>query len=232
MEETALVTNKAIEDINAVGRHKYTMLFDALEKAVLASSKNITDFDENTRVLLACDVSGSMYSPISPKSSVKNYDVGLMLAMLLKNRCKNVISGMFGDEWKVVDFPSKSILNNFEELYKREGEVGYSTNGFKVIQYLNENNIVMDKVMMFTDCQMWNSYDTEQTICKEWDKYKQIAPNAKLYLFDLNGYGTTPLNIVRDDVTLIAGWSDRIFEILEAIEKGSSVIEEIKKIEI
>ncbi|MBQ5456618.1 MAG: TROVE domain-containing protein, partial [Prevotella sp.] len=61
---------------------------------------------------------------------------------------------------------------------------------------------------------------------------KQIAPNAKLYLFDLSGYGTTPLNIIRDDVTLIAGWSDRIFEMLEAIEKGSSVIEEIKKIEI
>ena len=232
MEETALVTNKAIEDINAVGRHKNTMLIDALEKAVLASSKNITGFDENTRILLACDVSGSMYSPISPKSSVKNYDVGLMLAMLLKNRCKYVISGMFGDEWKVVDFPSKGILNNFEELYKREGEVGYSTNGFKVIQYLNENNIVMDKVMMFTDCQMWNSYDTEQTICKEWDKYKQIAPNAKLYLFDLNGYGTTPLNIVREDVTLIAGWSDRIFKMLEAVENGSNAIEEIKKIEM
>ena len=86
--------------------------------------------------------------------------------------------------------------------------------------------------MMFTDCQMWNSHGTEQTIRKEWDKYKQIAPNAKLYLFDLNGYGTTPLNIVRDDVTLIAGWSDRIFEILEAIEKGSSAIEEIKRIEV
>ena len=52
MEETALVTNKAIEDINEVGRHKYTMLFDALEKAVLASSKNITGFDENTRVII------------------------------------------------------------------------------------------------------------------------------------------------------------------------------------
>ena len=232
MEETALVTNKAIEDINAVGRHKYTMLFDALEKAVLASSKNITGFDENTRVLLACDVSGSMYTPISPNSSVKNYDIGLVLAMLLKNRCKNVISGIFGNVWKVVDFPSTGILNNVDELYKREGEVGYSTNGFKVIQYLNEKNIVMDKVMMFTDCQMWNSYGTGETIRKEWDKYKKIAPNAKLYLFDLNGYGNTPLNIVREDVALIAGWSDRIFEMLEAIENGSNAIEEIKKIEL
>ena len=214
------------------GVEKKQLLFNALEKAVLATSKTIAGFDEHTRVLLACDVSCSMYSPISPNSSIKYYDIGLVLAMLLKNRCKNVISGIFGNEWKLANLPPIGILSNVEKMYEREGEVGYSTNGYKVIEYLNKENIVLDKVMMFTDCQMWNSYGTEQTIRKEWDKYKQIAPNAKLYLFDLNGYGTTPLNIVRDDVTLIAGWSDRIFEILEAIEKGSSAIEEIKRIEV
>lgn len=214
------------------GAEDKQLLLNALEKAVLATSNNIAGFDEHTRVLLACDVSGSMYSPISPKSSVKNYDIGLVLAMLLKNRCKNVVSGIFGDEWKLVNLPSTGILSNVEKMYEREGEVGYSTNGYKVIEYLNRENIVLDKVMMFTDCQMWDSYGNIHSIRKEWDKYKQIAPNAKLYLFDLSGYGTTPLNIIRDDVTLIAGWSDRIFEMLEAIEKGSSVIEEIKKIEI
>ena len=226
LEKAALATT---QDNGAENR---LLLLNALEKAVLATSNNIAGFDEHTRVLLACDVSGSMYSPISPKSSVKNYDIGLVLAMLLKNRCKNVVSGIFGDEWKLVNLPSTGILSNVEKMYEREGEVGYSTNGYKVIEYLNRENIVLDKVMMFTDCQMWDSYGNIHSIRKEWDKYKQIAPNAKLYLFDLSGYGTTPLNIIRDDVTLIAGWSDRIFEMLEAIEKGSSVIEEIKKIEI
>ena len=214
------------------GAEDKQLLLNALEKAVLATSNYIAGFDEHTRVLLACDVSGSMYSPISPKSSVKNYDIGLVLAMLLKNRCKNVVSGIFGDEWKLVNLPSTGILSNVEKMYEREGEVGYSTNGYKVIDYLNRENLVLDKVMMFTDCQMWDSYGNIHSIRKEWDKYKQIAPNAKLYLFDLSGYGTTPLNIIRDDVTLIAGWSDRIFEMLEAIEKGSSAIEEIKRIEV
>ena len=226
LEKAALATT---QDNGAEDR---LLLLNALEKAVLATSNNIAGFDEHTRVLLACDVSGSMYSPISPKSSVKNYDIGLVLAMLLKNRCKNVVSGIFGDEWKLVNLPSTGILSNVEKMYEREGEVGYSTNGYKVIDYLNRENLVLDKVMMFTDCQMWDSYGNIHSIRKEWNKYKQIAPNAKLYLFDLSGYGTTPLNIIRDDVTLIAGWSDRIFEMLEAIEKGSSVIEEIKKIEI
>ena len=222
----------AYRELVNVGNGNTHILLDALEKAVLVTSQNIAGFDEHTRVLLACDVSGSMYTPISPKSSVKNYDIGLVLAMLLNNRCENVISGIFGDDWKIINLPSTGVLSNVEQLYGHSNEVGYSTNGYKVIEYLNNGGIVLDKVMMFTDCQMWNSYGTEQTIRKEWDKYKQIAPNAKLYLFDLNGYGTTPLNIVRDDVTLIAGWSDRIFEMLEAVENGSNAIEEIKKIEM
>ena len=222
----------AYREIKSVHNGSTHMLLDALEKAVLATSQNIAGFDEDTSVLLACDVSGSMYTPISPNSSVRKYDIGLVLAMLLKNRCENVVSGIFGDIWKVTNLPSVGILSNVEQLYKREGEVGYSTNGYKVIEYLYKENIVMDKVMMFTDCQMWNSNGTDQTIRKEWDKYKQIAPNAKLYLFDLSGYGNTPLNIVREDVALIAGWSDRIFDILSAIENGSNALVEIKKIEI
>ncbi len=222
----------AYRELVNVGNGNTHILLDALEKAVLVTSQNIAGFDEHTRVLLACDVSGSMYTPISPRSSVKNYDIGLVLAMLLKNHCQNVVSGIFGNSWKVVNMPSTSILSNVELLYKREGEVGYATNGYKVVEYLNEHHIIMDKVMMFTDCQMWNSYGDSRSIPKEWDKYKQLAPHAKLYLFDLSGYGNTPLNIVRDDVTLIAGWSDRIFEMLEAVENGSNAIEEIKKIEM
>lgn len=90
----------------------------------------------------------------------------------------------------------------------------------------------MDKVMMFTDCQMWNSYGSGQTVQSEWKKYKEIAPKAKLYLFDLNGYGQSPLKLVNGDVALIAGWSDKIFDMLEAIENGGNVIEQISKIEL
>ena len=122
------------------GVEKKQLLFNALEKAVLATSKNIAGFDEHTRVLLACDVSCSMYSPISPNSSIKYYDIGLVLAMLLKNRCKNVISAIFGSEWKLANLPSIGILSNVEKMYERAGEVGYSTNGYKVIEYLNKEN--------------------------------------------------------------------------------------------
>ena len=66
----------------------------------------------------------------------------------------------------------------------------------------------------------------------EWNKYKALAPKAKLYLFDLAGYGQSPLKSVGNDVALIAGWSDKVFDMLEAIENGGAVIEQIRKIEL
>lgn len=208
------------------------LIMQALEEAVVATAQNIAGFDEHTRVLLACDVSGSMCRPISEKSTVEAYDVGLVLAMLLKNRCKHVVSGIFGDSWKVINMPASGILSNVMQMYSREGEVGYSTNGYKVIEYLRRRKIAMDKVMLFTDCQMWDSTDDNKTLQDEWTKYKAMAPQAKLYLFDLVGYGQSPLKMLDNDVALIAGWSDKVFDMLEALENGSSIVEEIRKIEL
>lgn len=206
-----------------------TMLMTALERAVQVSARNITGFDESTRVLIACDVSGSMQCPVSAKSKVLYYDIGLLLGMLLKSRCKQVMTGIFGDRWKIINLPDTGILSNVDAFYKREGEVGYSTNGYLVIKDLIDRKAQMDKIMMFTDCQLWNSHSDLQ-ITDLWRKYKKICPAAKLYLFDLSGYGNTPLDITRDDVFLIAGWSDKIFDILSAIDKGNDALQEIKKI--
>jgi len=163
---------------------------------------------------------------------VKNYDIGLMLGMLLKSRCKNVITGIFGNTWKIIDLPDNGILSNVDEFYKREGEVGYSTNGYLVIEDLIFKKEVIDKIMIFTDCQMWDSSGNNTQFKDVWKKYKIIAPEAKMYLFDLAGYGNVPLDIKNDDVYLIAGWSDKIFDILQAIDNGSDALIEIKAIEI
>ena len=220
----------AYREVSLINSVSTSLVLSALEDAVDVSAHNIKGFGHDTKVLLACDVSGSMQHSISPRSKVQFYDIGLMLSMLLKNKCSQVISGMFGDIWKVVNLPSDGILANVKELHRREGEVGYSTNGYLVIDWLIENNVVMDKVMMFTDCQMWDSYGGKKTIRKSWEKYKKIAPNAKLYLFDLAGYGTTPLSMEDNDVCLISGWSDKVFDILDALENDGSVVEEIRKI--
>jgi 60 kDa SS-A/Ro ribonucleoprotein len=222
----------AYRELKVLNNGRVSKVLDALEQAVLFSAANISGYDEDTKVVIAADVSGSMQKPVSAKSKVLNYDIGLMLAMLLKNRCANAVTGMFGDTWKVINVPNKNILANVQEFYNREGEVGYSTNGYLVIKDLVNSNKIVDKVMLFTDCQLWNSNNSRENIADLWRGYKKIAPAAKLYLFDLAGYGNTPLSVQRDDVFLIAGWSDKIFGALDAIEKGSNAVKLIDEITI
>jgi 60 kDa SS-A/Ro ribonucleoprotein len=207
-----------------------SMILDALEDAVMISATNIKGFGSNTSVVIACDVSGSMQKAISPKSKIMLYDIGLMLGMLLQSQCRNVVSGMFGDTWKIINMPKRSVLSNVNEYYRREGEVGYATNGYLIIEDLIKRKKVIDKVMLFTDVQIWNSNNTQHSFASCWNTYKQIAPNAKLYLFDLGGYGQTPVDMIQNEVYLIAGWSDKIFDVLEALEGTDSVLEQINAI--
>ena len=223
------------EIMNVVSPHTGLVL-DALEKAALASVTNIQGFDINTRVLLASDLSGSMFVPVGQKSSVMNVDIGVLLSSMLRSRCQSVIAGAFGDRWMVVTSPNKPILANTINIRNSANVVGCATNGYKVIDWLIDNDVCMDKVMMFTDCQMWDSehkrgyFKSEKYVCDSWHKYKAKYPKAKLYLFDLAGYGTTPVDLAEPDVYLIAGWSEKVFDVLEAIDRGEDALSEIRKI--
>lgn len=221
----------AYREISKVKSAYIGRVMNALEQAAVISAENIAGFGKDINVLIACDVSSSMQHPVSYNSKIQYYDIGLMLAMLLKSRCKNTIIGIFGNSWKIIDVTANGILSNVEDLYSRVGEVGYATNGYLVIEDLLKSKKQINKVMMFTDCQLWNNRN-DLKIVSLWKDYKKISPESKLYLFDLSGYSTTPLDINRDDVFLIAGWSDKIFDIIAAIDKGGDALDEIKKIEL
>lgn len=220
----------AYRELKGVSSVHTSMVLDALESAIQASVENMAGFGTETRVLVAGDVSGSMNVPISPRSKVQYYDIGLVLAMLLQHKCARVISGIFGTDFKVANLPKSNILQNTDTLRRLSSQVGWSTNGYKVIDHLVKNSIELDKVMIFTDLQLWNSNGDGGHLAKSWSKYKKIAPKAKLYLFDLAGYGQAPIDIRQPDVFAIAGWSDKVFEILDAIENGSDALAEIRKI--
>ena len=220
----------AYRELKEVKDGRAGVVMEALEAAILCSAANIPGYDMDTRVVVAADVSGSMQKAISPNSKVQNFDIGLLLAMLMRNRCRNVITGMFGDSWKVIQVPKVNILANVEMFRSREGEVGYATNGFLVIKDLLARRQVVDKIMIFTDCQLWNDRNNDVSMALLWENYKKMAPEAKLYLFDLAGYGNTPLRIEEGDVYLIAGWSDKIFYVLQAIEEGGSAVKLINAV--
>lgn len=222
----------AYKELKNVSSSNTSLLLDALEEAASISARNIEGFSPETRVMVACDMSGSMQQPLSRNSIMMYYELGNMLAMLLQSRCKKVISGIFANEWRVVNYPHTTILGNTLSLASRIGEVGHATYGGKPLEWLIAKGLVVDKVMFFTDCQFWGEGDFGQYFLNLWNEYKKIAPDARLYLFDLVGYGCLPIETPREDVMLLAGWSERIFDMLAAVEKGSSIVEEIKTIEL
>jgi hypothetical protein len=226
----------AYRELKTVQSGYTAYLMDMLDSAINVSAEGLEGFGLDTRVVIACDVSGSMQKAVSAKSKVMLYDIGLLLGMLLHSRCKHVLTGMFGETWKTVPLPNRGVLANVDAFYKREGEVGYATNGYLVVKDLVEKKYVADKVMLFTDTQMWDTttgnQSKENTLRYQWLLYKRIAPEARLYVFDLAGYGKVPLQQNQDDVYLIAGWSDKIFSVLQALENGERALEMIDKIEL
>jgi hypothetical protein len=208
------------------------MCLYALEQAIGHSAANLSGFGRRSSVLIACDVSGSMQQAVSAGSSVQLFDIGLVLGMLLQSKCARVVTGIFGTYWKEVKMPSRNILNNVMAFKSRAGEVGYGTNGHLVIQDLLIRGVKIDKVMMFTDFQLWDSRHGGDSLQHVWTRYRKFHPEAKLYLFDLAGYGTTPVSMKDDGVCLIAGWSDKVFDVLVAIEDGQDILNKIKEIEL
>lgn len=198
-------------------------VLDALEEAIYISYENIPYMKGTT--LIACDVSASMQDSISKNSKVEHFDIGLLLGAATHKYTDKSITGLFGDIWKQLPLAKKSagVIANVMSMRSREGEVGYSTNGYKVIRSLNDNKTVVDRILIFTDCQMWDSshWRDDTTIRQEYDKYKRnVNPNVKLYLFNLNGYGDVSFPESDRSVININGWSDKILKFIEATESN------------
>ncbi|MEO0895544.1 MAG: TROVE domain-containing protein [Bacteroidota bacterium] len=207
------------------------IFLEALEEAMKASIENLKGFDIDTRLLIASDVSGSMMQPISLRSKVHMIEIGLLLSSIMRSRSAQVINGIFGETYKIVQLPKKGIMSNVQRM--RKMNVGYSTNGYLILKDLIERKVVVERILVFTDCQLWNSTTySNETMAAYWSAYKEISPKAKIYLFDLAGYGTAPLDIIRQDVYLISGWSEKIFDVLESLEQAEKTLKMIEQIEI
>jgi hypothetical protein len=205
------------------------MLSEALELAVLNSTWSQSDFGRNEISVIAMDVSNSMKRPVSAGADVLRFDVAPLLAMLWKSRGDQVITGFVGNTWKPLELSNRPVLSATDELRQREGEAGYAINAHLVIQDLLRKQQVVDKVLIFTDTRLWDNRTFNQAAGTNlgdwWRLYRsQTAPMAKLYLFDLAGYGARPLELLEDGVHLVAGWNEQVLDVLAVLENRPDAI--------
>lgn len=116
-----------------------------------------------------------------------------------------------------------------DEFHSHEGEAGYAINAWLVIRDLLRKRQSVDRVMIFTDYRLWDNRSYNQTADTDlrtwWRLYReQVAPGAKLYLFDLAGYGRRRMEYFEDGVCQVAGWNSKTFEILDMADRDQPLM--------
>ncbi len=210
-----------------------SLLMGALEDAMDISVQNVPKTDGVTAVFT--DNSGSMEQKVSEKSEVTMKMVGAILGAIATKLTQKSISGVFGETFANINYsPRSSIL---ERAIKACGtDVGMSTNGYLALDYLLYNKIKVDRILLFSDMQCYDSnnrssfYGYNNSIHEQWIKYKkEINPNCYLYSFDLAGYGTSQVPQGDAKVLLVGGWSENILKYIPYFERDSkTVIQEIR----
>jgi 60 kDa SS-A/Ro ribonucleoprotein len=210
------------------------MLMEALEQAAVHNSWNRSAFGRDAVSVIAMDVSNSMKRPVCTDDTIQRFDVGPLLALSWRNRGDKVIAGIIGNTWRMIEMPLRPVLAATEQFRRHEGEAGYAINAWLVIRDLMRKRQAVDNVLIFTDCQLWNNRTFNQSAGADlaywWRQYRrQIAPQARLYLFDLAGYGISPLRVPEEGVYLLAGWHGRMPDVLAALEQTKEDVGMVEK---
>lgn len=204
-----LTASEQIQQLNGNGVRQ-TMV--ALSKAIEISLANVPRFDGKTLVVV--DSSGSMSGKPAQIASIfatalyKSNDADLML---------------FSDDARYISpNPTDSLLT----IAKSIPFIGGGTNFHSIFQTANR---AYDRVVILSDMQGWVGYNSP---VREFNDYKtRLGCSPFIYSFDLQGYGT--LQLPESKVFCLAGFSDKVFDIMKLLESDKqALVNEIKKVEL
>lgn len=203
----------AYEEIGKLGSSKEVRdVLVAINQALDISVSNVPKFDGDTLVVM--DVSGSMSGRPSEIAS-------LFGAILAKVNNADVITFSNNSNYKQYN-PMDSVLtirNGFR----------YSGGGTNFRSIFTTANKKYDRVVILSDMQGWIGYETPTAT---FNQYKnKYGANPFVYSWDLAGHGT--LQFPEKNVFTLAGFSDKVFQIMSLLEKDkNALLNEIKAIQL
>jgi hypothetical protein len=197
---------------------------DALEKALSCSVANLPKLEGKT--IIAFDMSGSMNSAISRKSTTNCFDIARLLAVLASKISDEYIVFAFDTSINKVSIATNDgILSTVNRIHAQWG----GTNIKLPLMKMLSDGIKADRLIILSDNEInsgWNGYkSTCQSLA---DRYrKEINPNLWVHAIDLQGYGTQ--QFIGSKTNIIAGWSERTLEFINLAEAGINT--QVKDIE-
>lgn len=206
------------------------LLSKAIDKAVNISAENVPIIKGKTVVF--ADNSGSMNSPVSGKSNVSCYYAANILAGICAYRCEDVRVVAFGTEPCEVVFNKKHSILNFVSMIRYADTQGCGTNVDRCINWMLNNNIFADRVILLSDMQCWKSNYSGTSFNSEWKKYKELI-NSEAWLHSVNlcGYGDSVIDEKFDKVNLVGGFSEKILSMLNDTEGNSNNCDNLPTLE-
>ena len=122
-------------------------------------------------------------------------------------------------EGSAVAVAPDTVLTNAEKL---AAIFGGGTNCSAPLAKLNKERAEVDLVLIVSDNQSWmDARSVDRTgLMAEWTKLKARNHRAKLVCIDIQPYGTTQAP-ESDDVLNVGGFSDAVFEVIEAFASGN-----------
>jgi len=203
----------AYEEISKLGSSKEVRdVLVAINQALDISVCNVPKFDGETLVVM--DVSGSMSGKPSEIASL----FGAILAKV--NNC-DVMTFSTDAQYKQYN-PMDSVLTI-------RGSFRYSGGGTNFKSIFQKANKKYDRVIILSDMQGWMGYTTPSS---EFAQYKKkYNANPFVYSWDLAGLGT--LQFPEQNVFALAGFSDKVFDIMKMMELDKKALyNEIKAIQL
>jgi 60 kDa SS-A/Ro ribonucleoprotein len=216
---------------------------DALAQAVEIATDNIPYIAGRTLILT--DNSGSMRgdrggsSAVSAMSKRSSADIANLFSILYWKRAKDTMVGLFGDRLVMPTlYREQDVFLNFRAIDKAGATCGPGTERgiFDMMEKLIAEKIMVDHIIIFSDCQIGtgcNWYDQKGNRGADFDKlfqrYRAMNPGVMTYSIDLRGYGNT---LFKEGVVTLAGWSEKLFDMIAAFGNGMSAVEHIRQIVI
>lgn len=203
----------AYDEISKVGNSKEVRdVLMAINRALDISVANVPKFDGDTLVVM--DVSGSMKGRASDIASL----FGAILAKA--NNC-DVMT--FSTNSKYMTYNPMDSVMTIRNSFRFSGG---GTNFKSIFQKANKK---YDRVIILSDMQGWMGYTSP---IAEFNQYKKkYNANPFVYSWDLAGMGT--LQFPEQNVFALAGFSDKVFDIMKLMEVDKKALyNEIKSIQL
>ena len=189
---------KEIEQLSSANK-----ILAKLSEAIDISLDNVPKIEN---LLVVLDLSGSMYGLPAERGAI------FSAVLLKKNPDADII--VFGSD---AQYKSVNIADSTLSIAKQFNFGMGGTDFHSIFQTANKS---YDNIIILSDMQGWEGYDAPTKAFNNYKKKYNCSP--KVFSFDLEGYGT--MQFPERNVYCLAGFSDKVFDIMEYLISDKSAM--------